>query len=165
MLFARNLSKAYGAVTVLENISFVVNSQDRIGVVGANGVGKSTLFAILTGREQADSGFIAKLIGYGLFRMEDLDKKVGQLSLGQRRKLEIALLMADKPNVLLLDEPTNYISLDILEALERGILNFPGPVLAISHDRWFTEWFRGQVWRLEGGRLEIGIVTGRPDLI
>ena len=89
----------------------------------------------------------------GLFRLEDMQKKVGQLSLGQRRKLEIARLMAASPNVLLLDEPTNYISLDVLEAFEAALKHFPGPVIAVSHDRWFIQRFGGQVWRIVDGEI------------
>ena len=100
-----------------------------------------------------EAEFVAKLIGYGLFRLEDMHKTVGQLSVGQRRKLEIACLMAQEPNVLLLDEPTNYISLDVLEAFESSIVNFPGPVIAISHDRWFIQRFGGTIWELSNGRL------------
>ncbi|MGB8343558.1 MAG: ABC-F family ATP-binding cassette domain-containing protein [Ktedonobacteraceae bacterium] len=101
-----------------------------------------------------EAAFVAKLIGYGLFRLEDIHKRVGQLSVGQQRKLEIARLLAQQPNVLLLDEPTNYISLDVLEAFESAILNFPGPVIAVSHDRWFIQRFGGQVWELSDGHLE-----------
>jgi macrolide transport system ATP-binding/permease protein len=97
--------------------------------------------------------FVGRLIGYGLFRLEDMHKKVGQLSIGQRRKLEIARLMAEGPNVLLLDEPTNYISLDVLGAFESAILNFPGPVIAVSHDRWFIQRFGGKIWELEEGSI------------
>ncbi|HET7637334.1 MAG TPA: ATP-binding cassette domain-containing protein, partial [Ktedonobacteraceae bacterium] len=93
--------------------------------------------------------FVAKLIGYGLFRLEDMRKMVGQLSVGQRRKLEIARLMAQGPNVLFLDEPTNYISLDVLEAFESALIEFPGPIIAISHDRWFIQRFGGAIWELE----------------
>ena len=100
-----------------------------------------------------ESEFVGRLIGYGLFRLEDMQKKVGQLSVGQRRKLEIARLMAEGPNVLLLDEPTNYISLDVLEAFEAAILTFPGPVIAVSHDRWFMQRFGGKVWELAEGRI------------
>ena len=100
-----------------------------------------------------ESEFVGRLIGYGLFRLEDMHKKVGQLSLGQRRKLEIARLMAEGPNILLLDEPTNYISLDVLEAFESAILNFPGPVIAVSHDRWFIQRFGGKLWNLIDGTL------------
>lgn len=100
-----------------------------------------------------ESEFTARLIGYGLFRLEDMLKAVGQLSPGQKRKLEIACLMARQPNILLLDEPTNYVSLDVLEAFEEAILNFPGPVLAISHDRWFIQRFGGEYWELNAGKL------------
>jgi macrolide transport system ATP-binding/permease protein len=98
--------------------------------------------------------FIGRLIGYGLFRLEDMHKRVGQLSLGQQRKLEIARLMAWGPNVLLLDEPTNYISLDVLESFEASIRAFPGPVIAISHDRWFIQHFAGEIWELRDGVLK-----------
>lgn len=98
-----------------------------------------------------ESTLVASLLGNGLFRLEDLGKTLGQLSLGQRRKLEIARLVADGPNVLLLDEPTNYLSLDVLEAFEAATLAFPGPVIAVSHDRWLLERFGGVVWRLADG--------------
>ena len=97
--------------------------------------------------------FVGRLLGYGLFRLEDMHKTVGQLSIGQRRKLEIARLMAERPTVLLLDEPTNYISLDVLEAFEAAILAFPGLVVVISHDRWFIERFGGKQWELLAGTL------------
>ncbi len=97
--------------------------------------------------------FVGRLIGYGLFGLEDMQKKVGQLSIGQRRKLEIARLMAVGPNVLLLDEPTNYISLNVLEAFEAAIVTFPGPVIAVSHDRWFMQRFGGKMWELVNGKI------------
>jgi macrolide transport system ATP-binding/permease protein len=100
-----------------------------------------------------EAKIVASLLGNGLFRLEDTTRMLGQLSLGQRRKLEIARMVADGPNVLLLDEPTNYISLNILEAFERAVLAFPGPVIAISHDRWFIQRFGGEVWRLADGIL------------
>ncbi len=77
---------------------------------------KTVLETYRYGQVGYEGEFIGRLLGYGLFRLEDMHKQVGQLSVGQRRKLEIARLMAEGPNVLLLDEPTNYISLDVLEA-------------------------------------------------
>ncbi len=100
-----------------------------------------------------DEQLIAGLLERGLFRLEDVSKTVGMLSVGQRRKLEIARLMAGHPNALLLDEPTNYISLDVLEAFETAVLAFPGPVLVVSHDRWFMQRFGGVRWELVNGRL------------
>ena len=97
--------------------------------------------------------FVGRLLGYGLFSIEDMHKKVRQLSIGQRRKLEIARLMVASPNILLLDEPTNYISLDVLEAFEMAISTFEGPVLVISHDRWFIQRFKGERWELRDRHL------------
>ena len=114
---------------------------------------KTVLEMYRYGQVGYEGELVGRLIGYGFFRLEDMQKKVSQLSLGQKRKLEIACLMAQNPNLLLLDEPTNYISLDVLEAFESAILNFPGPVLAISHDRWFIQRFGGASWELDQGRL------------
>ena len=114
---------------------------------------KTVIESYRYGQVGYESEFIGRLIGYGLFRLEDMHKQVGQLSLGQRRKLEIARLMAAGPNALLLDEPTNYISLDVLEAFESAMLDFPGPIIAASHDRWFIQRFGGILWRLEDGKI------------
>ena len=105
------------------------------------------------GRIGHDEEFIAGLIRYGLFSYEDLSKKLSQASVGHRRKLEIARLIADRPNFLLLDEPTNHLSPDVLEAFEAAIQEFKGPVLAVSHDRRFIERFGGDVWEMVGGQL------------
>src|SRR6266851_3425502 len=189
---ASNLTKCWDEPCLLDNVNFTIASDARILLFGPNGAGKTTLLKILLGLEKPDKGdisivesarigylpqdphmdldktvietyrygqvgyegeFVGRLIGYGLFRLEDMQKKVGQLSIGQRRKLEIARLMAESPNVLLLDEPTNYISLDVLEAFEAAILGFPGPVIAVSHDRWFMQRFGGLVWELVDGRI------------
>ncbi|HEY1011849.1 MAG TPA: ABC-F family ATP-binding cassette domain-containing protein, partial [Herpetosiphonaceae bacterium] len=93
------------------------------------------------------------LMHYGLFAYDETDRRLGALSAGQYRKLQIARLMAERANLLLLDEPTNHISFDVLEQLEAALDAFPGPVVAVSHDRWFIERFRGDVWLLRDGRL------------
>lgn len=95
----------------------------------------------------------AELMGYHLFAFTDLLKPVASLSVGQQRKLQLALLMAARANVLLLDEPTNHISLDVLEEFEAALLAFRGTIVAVSHDRRFIERFAGKVWTLEAGRL------------
>ena len=90
----------------------------------------------------------------GLFRDAHLARKtVGELSLGQRRKLGIACLIHSRANLLLLDEPTNHLDLLSLEALERALLEFPGAILAATHDRWFIDKIATKVWRLRDGRI------------
>lgn len=96
---------------------------------------------------------INELFRYGLFAVDDLAKQVALLSSGERRKLQIARLIAAQANMLLLDEPTNHLSLDVLEKFEHALSLFPGPILAVSHDRWFIERFNGQVWELRHGQL------------
>ena len=109
--------------------------------------------AYRAGREGDWETLKAELLGYGLFTYPDLQKQVAQLSIGQKRKLQIAMLIARRANLLLLDEPTNHISLDVVEEFERALLDFPGPVIAISHDRQFIRRFANQIWQLEDRRL------------
>jgi macrolide transport system ATP-binding/permease protein len=95
----------------------------------------------------------AELLSYGLFTYPDLAKEVGTLSVGQKRKLQLAMLMAAHANLLLLDEPTNHISLDVLEEFEQALSSFRGPVVAVSHDRRFIQRFAAEIWEVRGGRL------------
>ena len=99
----------------------------------------------------------AELLSYGLFVWSDLLKPISTLSVGQKRKLQIAILMARKANLLLLDEPTNHISLDVLEEFEEALLNFNGPVVAVSHDRRFIQRFAKDVWEVKDGRLHTNV--------
>lgn len=95
----------------------------------------------------------AELLSYGLFSYPDLAKRVAALSVGQKRKLQIACLIAAHANLLLLDEPTNHISLDVLEEFEQALSAFAGPVIAVSHDRRFIQRFAQEVWELRDGAL------------
>ncbi len=140
---ATGLGKSLGGRCILRDINFTL----------APDLTKTVLEAYRYDQVGYEDEFVAKLIGYGLFRLEDISKTIGQLSVGQRRKLEIARLLAEQPNVLLLDEPTNYISLDVLEAFEAAVLKFPGPVIAVSHDRLFMQRFGGKIWEIVNGRL------------
>lgn len=107
------------------------------------------------GLEGPQEKLTGELIRFGLFRYADVLKRVGELSLGQRRKLQVARLVALRANLLLLDEPTNHLSLDVLEEFEAALVAFPGPVLAISHDRRLIARFAREVWELRAGSLSL----------
>jgi macrolide transport system ATP-binding/permease protein len=122
---------------------------------------KTVLHAFGEGTTLPEQAQITMLIRSGLFRYAELDRRVGQLSTGQQRKLQIARLIAGKANMLVLDEPTNDVSFDVLEGLEEALRHFPGPVIAASHDRRFIEQFGGEVFQLQDGRL----LPFRPEIV
>lgn len=105
------------------------------------------------GQVEYEHNLISDLLRHGLFQLQDLDKRVRELSMGQRRKLQIARMIAGGHNLLVIDEPTNHLSLDVLEEFERALRAYPGPVIAVSHDRWFIERSGGKVWELRDHRL------------
>ena len=84
------------------------------------------------------------------FRGSDQQKKVGQLSGGERNRVQLAKVLKSGGNVLLLDEPTNDLDVDTLRALEEALLAFPGCVVVISHDRWFLDRISTHVLAFEG---------------
>jgi ATP-binding cassette ChvD family protein len=84
------------------------------------------------------------------FRGSDQQKKVGQLSGGERNRVHIAKMLKQGANVLLLDEPTNDLDVDTLRALEDGLLEFPGCAVVISHDRWFLDRIATHILAFEG---------------
>jgi ATPase subunit of ABC transporter with duplicated ATPase domains len=97
---------------------------------------------------------MAELHRSGLFADAALVKKqVKDLSVGQRRKLGLACIIANKANLLLLDEPTNHLDLLSLEALEEALIAFEGTILAVSHDRRFVEKVATQVWEIRNNSL------------
>lgn len=112
--------------------------------------------------------FKTELLSYHLFGYEDLAKPVGDLSIGQQRKVQLAQLISRRANLLLLDEPTNHVSFDVLEEFEAALLDFPGPVLAVSHDRHFLQRFGGEIWELRHGalrRFRGGWEAAQPEIV
>ncbi|MGW5497824.1 ABC-F family ATP-binding cassette domain-containing protein [Streptomyces olivaceoviridis] len=87
----------------------------------------------------------------GLLHEADLDKPVGGLSVGQRRRLALALLVARPPHLLLLDEPTNHLSPTLCDELEAALGTGPGAIVLASHDRWLRRRWQGREIRLEPG--------------
>ncbi|MBN6039391.1 ABC-F family ATP-binding cassette domain-containing protein [Amycolatopsis sp. 195334CR] len=90
----------------------------------------------------------------GLIARRDLDRPVGHLSVGQRRRVALALLLTEPPHVLLLDEPTNHISLTLAEELFAALGTAPGAVVIASHDRWLRRGWTGRELRLRNGKEE-----------
>lgn len=89
----------------------------------------------------------------GLLPGRDLDRPVGELSVGQRRRLALAVLVADPPQLLLLDEPTNHLSLALADELEEALHSAVGAVVIATHDRYLRRRWNGRVLALDNGRV------------
>lgn len=90
---------------------------------------------------------------HGLLAPQDLDRPVGMLSVGTRRRVVLAMLVTQRPGVLLLDEPTNHISLSLADELVSSLQDWPGAVVVASHDRWLRERWTGEMIALAPSAL------------
>jgi len=132
--------------------------------------GNKTVFDELSGgrdliqvgnRELAARSYIAS---FG-FRGSDQQKLVGNLSGGERNRLNLAKLIMNGGNLLLLDEPTNDLDVDTLRALEDGLVNFPGCAVVISHDRWFLDRIATHIMAFEGDSRVVWFEGNYQDYI
>jgi ATP-binding cassette subfamily F protein 3 len=113
---------------------------------------KSVLDTILDERNMP-IGEARSLLGRFLFSGDDVFKRVGDLSGGERSRVALALLTMREPNLLLLDEPTNHLDLASQEILEDVLRDYPGTILLISHDRYLVDRLATHVWALRDGQL------------
>ncbi|MGA5062864.1 ribosomal protection-like ABC-F family protein [Streptomyces exfoliatus] len=113
---------------------------------------KPLLTAYAAGRPGLPEEHAEELLALGLFREEDLTVPVARLSVGQRRRLELARLVTRPVGLLVLDEPTNHVALSLVEDLETALAAFGGAVVAVSHDRRFRAGFGGTRLELRSGR-------------
>ncbi|ONF68896.1 tylosin resistance protein TlrC [Amycolatopsis keratiniphila subsp. keratiniphila] len=121
----------------------------RIGFLHQNGglvADARTVLTVFAGDEDEDEA-AERLLSLGLFRAPDLRKPVRELSIGQRRRLELARLVTARTDLLLLDEPTNHLSPDLVEEMEQALAAYSGALVVVTHDRRMRRTFEGR--RLE----------------
>ena len=111
------------------------------------------LRAFAAGRPGSPEEYEDELLALGLFRPDDLTVPVAALSVGQRRRLELARLLTRPADLLLLDEPTNHVALSLVEELEEALRTYAGAVVVVSHDRGFRDAFVGAELPLSAGRV------------
>ncbi len=182
---AKDVSKRFGDKVILKDWNYTFARYDKIGIVGENGVGKSTFIKLLLGEMQPDSGHFdigqtvkwgyysqegmvdfdekkkvidavreiaeevyldektrlsaSQFLNHFLFSVADQQKYIYKLSGGERRRLNLAVVLMRNPNFLIFDEPTNDLDLVTLTILEDYIANFKGCVIVVSHDRFFLD--------------------------
>jgi ATP-binding cassette ChvD family protein len=194
VIVAKGLSKAYGDRLLFEELSFEVPPGAIAGIIGANGVGKTTLFRMIIGAEKPDAGELrigetVKLayvdqsrssldpqktvweavsggqdeiqlghmkvnsrayLSRFSFKGADQQRKVTELSGGERNRVHLACMLREGANVLLLDEPSNDLDVNTIRALEDALESFAGCALVISHDRWFLDRVATHILAFEG---------------
>ncbi len=109
----------------------------------------------ITGQGEMQEAEARNFLAPYLFRGDDVFKKVGELSGGERGRLALAVLSLSGANFLLLDEPTNHLDIPSQEVLQSVLESFDGSILMISHDRYLIDRLATQIWELEDGRLRI----------
>lgn len=191
------ISKSFDGKVLVKDFSYNLLRGDRVGIIGPNGYGKTTLVRMICGLLEPDQGRIVRgetvRIGYfsqESFAGEDFDPtvkaidyirhisqeiqtpegtltaaqmmekflfpadlqytEIGRLSGGERRRLYLLRVLMEAPNVLVLDEPTNDLDIETLSVLEDYLEQFPGVVIAVSHDRYFLDKLMNHVFVLAG---------------
>lgn len=137
-VMAGGLTPPTGRVRRREGLRTGLLAQDTVFETPGRTVAETYVLGL--GEERAERVPLAAL---GLFAARDLDSRVGELSAGQRRRLALALLVADPPDLLLLDEPTNHLSPRLADELEEALGTGPGSVVVASHDRWLRSRWPG----------------------
>ena len=180
MIVVENITKSFGSQILFQGMSFKLNPKERIGVVGRNGYGKTTLFRLINGEELPDEGTIvvpkhyrigcvrqeieftedtilaeamtglredeqdhfwkAEKILDGLgFSNNDIQRHPAKFSGGFQVRLNLAKVLLSEPDLLLLDEPTNFLDITSIRWVERFLVNWPGELMIITHDRGFMD--------------------------
>lgn len=193
-----HVSFSYPDKPILSDFNLLIQNKDRIGIVGENGKGKSTLLNLIAGELQADSGKVdigeTIRIGYFSQTIKGLDESkrvinflqevadeaktssgmvsiaelleqflfprnmhgtlIQKLSGGEKKRLYLLKILLQRPNVLLLDEPTNDLDIATLTVLEHFLQGFFGPVIIVSHDRYFLDKVVNKILAFEDSGIE-----------
>ena len=193
-----HVSFSYPDKPILSDFNLLIQNKDRIGIVGENGKGKSTLLNLIAGELQADSGKVdigeTIRIGYFSQTIKGLDESkrvinflqevadeaktssgmvsiaelleqflfprnmhgtlIENLSGGEKKRLYLLKILLQRPNVLLLDEPTNDLDIATLTVLEHFLQGFFGPVIIVSHDRYFLDKVANKILAFEDSGIE-----------
>ena len=184
MIEMHGVNKSYGDIDILKNFDYVFQRNERIGIIGKNGTGKSTFLNMLTSNIKPDSGKIicGETLKFGYYTQKGITYKEGQkvidvireygdyiplkkgkkisaqqllerflfdrkkqydfvdkISGGERKRLYLCIVLIQNPNFLILDEPTNDLDIVTLNVLESFLLDFPGCLIVVSHDRYFMD--------------------------
>jgi ABC transport system ATP-binding/permease protein len=201
LLNLKAVAKGYGSRSVLRDITLGVAAGERIGVVGQNGGGKSTLLRLIAGVELPDVGALTRAsdldvallgqqdeldehrsiretlvggradhewAGDSAFRSvldglmggvelqlfsQGIDTPIAGLSGGERRRVALARLLLDPPELLLLDEPTNHLDVEGVDWLARHLAARRGAMLVVTHDRWFLDAVCTATWEVADGSV------------
>jgi len=194
-----NVSKTWGLKTLLDGVSLGVQTGERIGIVGVNGGGKTTLLEVLTGIESPDAGRVSHtsdlrmavvtqrftldsaltvgqavveplglqtfewassarvrevLQGTGVAEL-GLDTPVGQLSGGERRRVNLAAALVQDLDLVVLDEPTNHLDVEGVQWLADHLLSRKVAVVVVTHDRWFLDTVATLTWEVHDGTVDV----------
>lgn len=195
ILEAHNVGKSFGDLKIVEKFDYKFKKGERVGIVGPNGVGKSTFLNILTALLKPDTGKVVvggntvfgfytqdgiqlkddkrvidvirdiaeyiplekgqkltapQLLERFLFDRKQQQVYVSQLSGGEKRRLYLLTILMENPNFLILDEPTNDLDIVTLNVLEDFLLDFPGCILIVSHDRYFLDKLVDHLFVMQG---------------
>ncbi|KXB55466.1 ABC transporter, ATP-binding protein [Corynebacterium sp. CMW7794] len=192
------VSKSFGLKTLLDGVSLGVQTGDRIGIVGVNGGGKTTLLEVLTGIEPADSGRVSQTKDLRMavvtqrFELDDnltigqcvveplglevfewasnakvrdvlgglgivdlgLETPVGQLSGGERRRVNLAAALVQDLDLVVLDEPTNHLDVEGVQWLAEHLLSRKIALVVVTHDRWFLDTVATTTWEVHDGQVD-----------
>lgn len=189
VLMAEDLAIGYGDKSLASGINLSLHRGEALGIIGANGTGKTTFLKTILGQireldgkfiwgtkadigyyaqnldelhpaneivqelrrvdPMADNGTLRSFLARFLFVGEDVFKRVGDLSGGEKGRLALAKLIYSRKNVLVLDEPTNHLDIPSREALEDALREYDGTIITVSHDRFFLDKIATQILAFE----------------